>query len=143
MCRRLGISHAIAFTDDTVRQLETAGFRARADVDLADVPALLKATGAMPVRLTLLEAAEPTTVVGPLSDPALLSWRGSTLTWPARAGTEYQVRYRHYPAFGATQEGRPLSVEVYRPFPELTLEFMRVRARADGPITLRYRGGRA
>lgn len=135
ICQVLGVSHVVAFTEATVNALKTIDYQLIAQVDLRQLDQQSRNVIRPPGALALLQAPLPTTVI----DPAV-RWerKGNVLTWTAKAGQSYIVRYRYHPNFRAYQNGLTLEVEPLKPIMEIPLTFMRVKAIADGPIALRF-----
>lgn len=136
LCQVLGVSHVVAFSAATVRALDSIGYKQIAQVNLNNLePHDLSIIRLPGLVFVLLQAPSPLTVI----DPAL-RWerKGNLLTWTAKAGQSYIVRYRHHPNFRAYQNGLTLEVEPVKPVMEIPLTFMRVKAIADGPIALRF-----
>lgn len=134
---QLGVSHIVAWTDETVSALLAAGYIERGVVDLAGLEEFRRVIPCPPVVLRLLESPRPVGIIAPV-----VKWQrqSNELVWSAEAGKVYLVRYRYHPGFAAQQDGEMLPVEPYSPFPEVKLRFMRVTAVSDGPLTLRYKG---
>jgi len=135
ICQVLGVSHVVAFSPATVNALKTIGYQEIAQVDLRQLDQQSRNVIRPPGAMALLRASSPQTVI----DPAV-RWerKGNVLSWKAKAGQSYVIRYRYHPNFRAYQNGQRLNVEPVRPFMELPLTFMRVEAIADGPIALKF-----
>jgi hypothetical protein len=131
----LGASHVVAHTAEMVSALESVGFRVVGKVDLGPLTAFRAEMHLPPLELALLELESGSRVV---SDAAVRELDDSILEWEGRAGQEYAVRYRYHRGFEATQGRYNLPVEPYAPFPDLPTRFMRVRAKDDAPVRLRY-----
>jgi hypothetical protein len=140
ICQVLGVSYVVAHTSATVEVLQAMGFQQVAQVDLGDLEhfrEIVRTPAAITpaVTLTLLRNPLPATVAEP---PVPWERKGNELTWKAKAGQSYVVRYRHSPDFRAYQHGEMLKVEPIEPFSGLSLTFMQVKAIADGPIVLQF-----
>lgn len=135
ICQAIGASYVIAFTPATVTALQAAGFQAVAEVDLGPLEQFRKVVRTPAVRLTLLRNPSPVTVIEPV-----VRWerKGNVLTWEAKAGQSYVVRYRYSPDFQAHQNGQVLGIEPVHPIGGISLTFMRVHAIADGPLQLKF-----
>ena len=135
LCQMLGVSYVVAHTSATVELLQTIGYQPVAQVDLSTLEHFWKVVRTPPVSLTLLRHPSPVTVIEPA-----VRWErtGNVLTWKARAGQSYIVRYRYNPDFRAYQNGETLGVEPMHPINGLSLTFMRVKAVTDGPIVLKF-----
>ncbi|WP_420129556.1 hypothetical protein [Longimicrobium sp.] len=133
--RVMGAAHVLAYTPAFVRALEAAGFARAGVLDPAGLPARTRELLRLPpAPLVLLRAPAGE---GVLSPPAAVEREGNALRWEARADTSYLVRYAWHPRMRAEQGGRPLEVAA-EPHAGGAVTFMRVRAQADGPVTLRF-----
>lgn len=135
LCQVLGVSYVVAHTAATVLALQSVGYEPVAQVDLSTLEHFREFVRTPPVTLTLLQNPLPATVIEPA---APWSREGNVLTWEARAGESYVIRYRYYPNFRAYQNGEMLKLEPMHPIDGLPLMFMRVNAIADGPIDLKF-----
>jgi hypothetical protein len=134
----VGAGHVLAFTPAFVRALEGAGFARAGVLDPASLSARTRELLRLPpAALVLLRAPE---AEGVLSPAAAVEVEGNALRWEARGGTSYLVRYAWHPRMRAEQGGRPLEVAA-EPQADGAVTFMRVRADADGPLTLRFSRG--
>lgn len=131
----LGAGWVLAYTPALVCGLEAAGFSRVQVLDPGTLSARARALLHLPpAPLVLLRAPGANGVVSPA---APLERRGNALRWPARSGESYLVRYAWHPRMRAEQGGRALEVH---PEPQAggRVTFMRVRAEAHGPLTLRF-----
>jgi len=135
LCQVLGVSYVVAHTAATVLALQSVGYEPVAQVDLSTLEHFREVVRTPPVTLTLLRNPSLATVIEPA---APWSREGNVLTWQAKAGESYVVRYRYYPDFRAYQNREVLKVEPMRPIDGLPLTFMQVSAIADGPIVLKF-----
>jgi hypothetical protein len=133
--RVLGAGHVLAYTPALVRALEGAGFARAAVLDPAGLPARTRELLRLPPAVLVLLRAPAGE--GVLSPAAPLERKGNALRWEARGGTSYLVRYAWHPRMRAEQGGRPLQVAA-EPQAAGAVTFIRVRADADGPLTLRF-----
>lgn len=134
LCKVLGVSHVMVFSSATARALESIGYKQIAHVDLKTLETHDLSMLRLPrMVLALLRAPVPVTVIEPATR---WSRQGNILTWHARAGQSYIIRYRNHQNFRAYQNGQTLKVEPVRPVKELPLTFMRVTAIADGQVIL-------
>ena len=76
--------------------------------------------------------------------PAILSpavpWvrERNSISWEAKAGETYILRYRFHPGFVAMQGHTKLPIEPYPVFDDLPLRFMQIRAAHEGVLTVRF-----
>jgi len=135
ICSTLGVSFVITFTQETTDALQNLGYccimRVRYE-DYAELADLLH----MPHRdLALLANPESTSILSPC-----VAWSRdrNSISWQAKAGEAYVLRYRFHPCIEAMQGHVRLPVEPQTVFADLPLRFMRVRAEHDGPLTVRF-----
>ncbi len=132
----VGAQFALAYTPEFVRQLEEAGFLVVAVLRPVEMEEQHRRLLRLPEQdLTLLRLP---ILTGVLTPPAAFWIERNSLSWLAEAGTSYLVRFAHHPHFTATQSDGELPI--FREAAAGTdLVFMRVDARQDGRLTVRFR----
>jgi hypothetical protein len=133
VCHNLGVSHLLAFTRATIEALEGVGFQIVSSVDHKDFKELADLLLIPGTSLTLLASLRQAAIVSP--NAAI--WRGrNRLSWQAKAGVTYVVRYRYYPQFAAFQGTTPIPVIPYKPLDDIPLRFMSVQAQHNAVLEL-------
>jgi hypothetical protein len=135
VCCKLGVTYIIAISAETIEALQSLGYIPLAAVRHAEFAELADAFFMTPSDLTLLGNPEAVSLISPG-----VKWRRvhNTLTWEAKKGQVYKVKYRYHPRFIARQANIDLDVEPYAIFDDLSLRFMKVLAKSDGPLNLTY-----
>jgi hypothetical protein len=135
LCRVLGVSYVVAFSASTIKALESVGFEAIAQVDLAELTEFHRLIRTPLLTLTLLKNPHDVTVIEPV-----VAWerRGNELVWEVKAGESYVVRYRYDEQFRGHQNGHTLDIQPYTPVEGISLRFMQVRAATNGQLILKF-----
>ena len=135
VCCKLGVTHIITISAETTDSLLDLGYIPLATVRQADFAELADTFFITPTDLTLLSNFEAVSLISPS-----VEWRRvrNTLSWEAKKGQVYKVKYRYHPRFIARQKDIKLEVEPYAVFEGLSLRLMQVIAKSDGPLNLTY-----
>lgn len=136
ICQALGASFVLAFTPDTVAALEATGFQRVTEVSAEEMADLADELHMPITGIVLLASPGEPAVVEPTV--SLVRCKNS-LSWNAKAGQDYLVRYRYHGNFVARQGEAPIDVTPYSVIDGLPLRFMRVQASADGLLELEFR----
>ncbi len=138
---RLGASHVLVYSDTTKAALESHGF--------AQISTIVPSALPKDECHRLFEPPEPPFIVlmvrqdgsgGAISPATRYRYHRSALLFRAKAGVDYLIRHRFEPNFAARQAGRRVEL---RPEPIVAgcpTSFMRLRAPADGPVRIWFRG---
>jgi hypothetical protein len=136
ICRVLGVSYVITYTNEMRNILERSGYFSLAKVNLATIPDFLKNFINIPeVELNLFLISTSFKLISP---PVNWIRKGNKLMWMAKSKQSYIVRYRYTPEFIASQNNKIIIVEPFKPFSDLPLKFMKLTAIADGEIILEF-----
>lgn len=135
ICFNLGVSHLLAFSEESINALQRVGYQSIASIrseEFSELADLLMIPG---TSLTLLSGPRPASIISP---KVTVRYGRNRISWDAEAGETYFVRYRYYPQFKAFQGNKQLPVSPYHPFDDLPLTFMSVQADQTGLLELAY-----
>jgi len=135
LCQSLGVSYLVTFTRDTTELLKGIGYSELTRVDLSKELKLQRVLSLPQKKLVLLVSSDPVSVIDPI-----VKWElhGNKLTWEARAGQSYTIRYRYNPQFKAYQFNENLNIEPFMPIKDLTLQFMKIKTDYNGPVEISF-----
>jgi hypothetical protein len=134
----IGADYLVVNSSITLHMLKEQGFELVQSLDMALVPDEERRLLNLPIGHLIL-MRKPENDEGVIAPRTKWTRQGNTLTFEARRGLVYRVKYRHDKGFVAEQSGKRLPIEIYPGCDELNLPFMRIRAPEDGPIRLAFR----
>lgn len=135
LCNALGVSYIIAFSSATIEALENAGFNKISAVDMAHLNEFCQIVRTPPLKLTLLKSPYDTAVVEPST---VWERQGNEIFIQAQSNEMYTIRYRYNSQFRAFQDGYQLSINPIKPIEDIPLQFMKVKAKNDGQLIVKF-----
>ena len=136
LCHKLGASFIIAYRKNTIKKLQKIGFQKITEVELGRLDAFRKIIETPPEKLILFHSPASYSIVEPSTE--LIRSRNK-ISWCAKAGETYIIKYRYHSNFTAYQGSKFLPVLSFSPFNDLPLKFMKVCTPENGSVTLQFR----
>jgi hypothetical protein len=136
LCHKLGVSFIIAYSENAISKLQKIGFLKTTEVELGRLDIFRKIIEMPAKKLVLFHYPAAYSIVEPSAE---LVRSRNKISWRAKAGETYTIKYRHHRDFTACQGNKFLPVLPFSPFDDLPLRFMKVSTPENGPVTLQFK----
>lgn len=138
VARTVGAFFALVYSPAFAATLSEAGYTEAARLRYDDLSERTRRLMQLPEGDLVLYQAP--VEAGHVSPPVRHAVHRNRISWPAREGQAYTVRYTYHPQFEARQEGIAIPVRAVAAAPDSTTKFMQIEARAEGTLVLEFRG---